>query len=114
MPDKGTVSSEDNAVGQTVSTSKRRVTLSWKASPSLSSPPGDGEGYNLYRLNPDCSCVKLQTMLKGTINDDSSVERGQTYRYATTAVRQKQEKGNTSSLEESGPSNVVEVSVPPM
>jgi hypothetical protein len=33
--------------------SKHSVTLSWKASMSLSTPLADGEGYNVYRANPD-------------------------------------------------------------
>ena len=85
--------------------SKHTVTLSWNASVSLSTPPVDGEGYNLYRLNPDGSCTKINGVLVGgTVYEDRFVELGKTYRYAATAVKQSSE---------SGPSNVVEVPIPP-
>jgi hypothetical protein len=84
--------------------SKHSITLSWKASASLSTPLVNGEGYNLYRLNPDGSCTKVNgALIGGTVNEDRFVELGKTYRYAATAVKQ-----NT----ESAPSNVIEVSVP--
>ena len=84
--------------------SKHSVRLSWTASVSLSTPLVDGEGYNLYRLNPDGSCTKVNGALIGsTVCEDRFVELGKTYRYAAKAVKQNSE---------SGPSDVVEVSVP--
>lgn len=84
--------------------SKHSVTLSWKASQSLSTPPAGGEGYNLYRLNPDGSCTKINgALIGGTVYEDRFVERGKTYRYAAKAVKQNSE---------TGPSNMVEVSIP--
>src|SRR5215469_2141053 len=38
--------------------SKHSVTLSWKA-PASSGPGVDNAGYNLYRLNRDGSCTKV-------------------------------------------------------
>jgi len=85
--------------------SKHSVSLSWKASVSLSTPPVYGEGYNLYRLNPDSSCTKINGdgLIPDTVYEDRFVELGKTYRYAAKAVKQNRE---------SGPSNIVEVSVP--
>ena len=84
--------------------SKHSVTLSWNASVSLSTPPVGGEGYNLYRLNPDGSCTKINGALIGsTVYEDRFVELGKTYSYAAKAVKQNSE---------TGPSNVVEVSIP--
>jgi hypothetical protein len=63
------------------SSSKHSVTLSWKASVSLSTPPVGDEGYNLYRLNPDESCTKLNgALIGGTVYEDRFVELGKTYR----------------------------------
>jgi hypothetical protein len=46
---------------------KHSVTLSWKPSVSLSIPVADGEGYNLYRVNPDRSCTKINaSLIQGT------------------------------------------------
>lgn len=85
--------------------SKHSVTLSWKASVSLSTPSVDGEGYNVYRLNPDGSCTKVNgALIGGTVYEDWFVEPGKTYRYAAKAFKQNSE---------SGLSDVVEVSVPP-
>jgi hypothetical protein len=84
--------------------SKHSVTLSWKASVSLSTPPAAGEGYNLYRLNPDGSCTKINgVLIRDTVYEDRFVELGKTYRYGAKAVKQDSE---------SGPSNVVQASVP--
>ena len=84
--------------------SKYTVTLTWNASASLSRPPAPGEGYNLYRLNPDGSCVTLnQDLIHGTVYEDVFVEMGTTYRYAATAVKQ---------YRESNLSNVETVSIP--
>jgi hypothetical protein len=84
--------------------SKHSVSLSWRASVSLSTPPADGEGYNLYRLNPDGSCTKINgTLIRGTVYEDRFVELGKTYRYGAKAVKQNSE---------SGPSNVAQASVP--
>jgi hypothetical protein len=84
--------------------SKHSVTLSWKASLSLSTPPAAGEGYNLYRLNPDGSCTKINgALIRGTVYEDRFVELGKTYRYGAKAVKQNSE---------SAPSNVAQVSVP--
>jgi hypothetical protein len=83
--------------------SKRHVILSWKASVSLSSPLGKGEGYNLYRLNPDGSCTKINgELIRGTVFEDWYVEVGKTYRYGAKAVKQNNE---------SSPSNVVPVTI---
>ena len=85
--------------------SKRHVILSWKASVSLSSPPGRCEGYNLYRLNPDGSCTKINgELIRGTVYEDWYVEVGKSYRYGAKAVKQNNE---------SGPSNVVPVTISP-
>jgi len=79
--------------------------LSWKASVSLSTPLVDGEGYNVYRLNADGSCTKINGVLvRGSVYEDRFVELGKTYRYTAKAVKQNSE---------SDPSNVVEVAVPP-
>ena len=84
---------------------KHRVTLSWKASVSLSTPPAEGDGYNLYRFNPaDRSCMKInESPIRNTFTKDESVELGQTYFYAARAVKQNRE---------SKPSNVAEASIP--
>lgn len=83
---------------------EHRVIMSWNASASLSTPLRDGEGYNLYRLNPDGSCTRVNgTLIRRLDYEDRWVEPGKTYRYATKAVKKNIE---------SGPSNVVEVSVP--
>lgn len=85
--------------------SRHSVSVSWKASVSLSMPPVAGEGYNLYRLNPDGSCTKVNgALIGGTVYEDWFVEPGKTYRYAAKAFKQNSE---------SGLSDVVEVSVPP-
>ena len=87
-----------------IPSSKHRVSLSWRASTSLSTPPITGEGYNLYRQNPDGSCTQLNgAPIGGLVYEDRFVELGQTYRYAARAVKRNAE---------SGPSNVIEVSVP--
>ncbi len=98
--------------------SKHSVSLSWNASVSLSTPLADSEGYNLYRLNPDGSCTKInlyrlnpdgsytksnEGLVRSTVLEDRFVELGKAYRYAATAVKQNIE---------SGPSNVVEVTIP--
>jgi hypothetical protein len=75
------------------------VTLSWKASASLSSSHVQGEGYNLYRWKRGGVCTKIKELLERPAYEDCSVEEGQKYRYAVTAVKQ---------LSESEPSNVVE------
>jgi hypothetical protein len=85
--------------------SKHSVTLSWKASVSLSTPPAAGEGYNLYRLNPDGSCTRINgAPIRDTVYEDRFVELGKTYRYGAKAVKRNRE---------SGPSNVTQASVPP-
>ena len=85
--------------------SKHTVTLSWKASVSLSTPLEEGDGYNLYRFNPaDRSCTKINdSPIHNTFTKDESVEPGQTYFYAARAVKQNRE---------SKPSNVAEVLIP--
>ena len=74
---------------------------------SLPPPLGKGEGYHLYRLNPDKSCTEINLLLKSdgsyakvseglirdTVFDDRFVEPGRTYSYATTAVKQDRESG---------------------
>lgn len=84
--------------------SKHSVSLSWQASVSLSTPLADGEGYNLYRLNLDGSCTKINgALIRGTVYEDRFVELGKTYLYGAKAVKQNKE---------SGPSNVAPASVP--
>lgn len=84
--------------------SKHSVTLLWNPSVTLSTPPAVGEGYNLYRLNPDGSCTKINgSLIRGTVLEDRFVELGNTYRYGAKAVKQNSE---------SDPSNVVEVTIP--
>ncbi len=84
--------------------SRHRVTLSWKASVSLSPTFVAGEGYNLYRLNPDGSCVKVNnSLIQGTLYEDQFVELGKTYRYAAKAVKHNHQSGS---------SNIVEVVIP--
>jgi hypothetical protein len=83
---------------------KHPVTLSWKASVSLSIPPASGDGYNLYRLNPDGSCTKLNTEpIRTTVYEDRYVKLGQSYRYVAKAI-----KRNSESIA----SGVVEVTIP--
>jgi hypothetical protein len=107
-PDMGTLSNETPPASQ----GAHGVALSWKASVSLSSPPGDTGGYNIYRLNPDCSCVRVnQALIKDAAYEDSSVKAGQTYRYGATAVK-RSGKGDPSADAESDPSNVVEAHIP--
>ncbi len=98
--------------------SKHTITLSWNVSTSLSNPLALGEGYKLYRLNPDGSCTKInlyrvnpdgsytkmnEDPIRGTVLEDRFVALGKTYRYAARAVKQ-----NT----ESDPSNIAEVTIP--
>lgn len=106
-PDEGVIKPQGTA------TTSHTVTLVWNPSSSLSHPPADGEGYNVYRLNQDCSCVKLRDMLKDTTSQDLSVEAGRSYRYAATAVRERGQQSNTHVRAESDPSDVVEVHIPP-
>lgn len=83
---------------------KHFVTLSWRPSVSLSTPPAAGDGYNLYRLNPDGSCNKLNVdPIPATAYQDRYVKPGKHYRYAATAVKHKIE---------SGPSDAIEVTIP--
>ena len=90
------------------------VSLSWNASTSLSSPLLSGhEGYNLYRQNPDGSCVKVngEQLLEKTSYVDKSVKGGETYRYAVTAVKKKR-TGPPAKDEESKISNVAKLRIP--
>ena len=85
--------------------SKHRVSLSWRASASLSTHPITGEGYNLYRQNPDGSCTQINgALIGGLVYEDRFVELGKTYRYAAKAVKKNVE---------SDFSNVAEVTIPP-
>ena len=86
--------------------SKHTVALSWNASTSLLPSPGPGEGYNVYRLNPDNSCTKINgnVPINSTAAVDPAVELGQTYSYAVRAFKQ-----NTESQ---GASNVAVVTIP--
>ena len=79
------------------------VTLSWKASASLSSSHLNGEGYNLYRWKAGGSCMKIAQIVEHPVYEDCSVDAGQTYRYTVTAVKESCE---------SEPSNVVEALIP--
>ncbi len=84
--------------------SKHSVVLSWKPSVSLSSPLASGEGYNVYRRNPDGSCTKLNAEpIRATVYEDDSVKLGQSYRYVVKAVRHNAE---------SSPSEVIDVTIP--
>lgn len=98
--------------------SKHTVALTWNPSVSLSNPPALGEGYNVYRFNPDGSCTKLnpyflkpdgsyakvnEDLIGSTVVEDWFVEPDKTYRYAVTAVKQNSE---------SGASNAAEVKIP--
>ncbi len=99
--------------------SKHTVALTWNPSVSLSTPPGPDEGYNVYRLNPDGSCTKVdlyvlradgsyekvnEGLIRGTVLEDWFVEADKIYRYAARAVKQSKE---------SDISNVAEVKIPP-
>jgi hypothetical protein len=98
---------KDNSKMQTLNhlSGKHTVVLSWKPSVSLSNPPAKNEGYNVYRLNPDRSCTKInEDLIRDTDTKDGSVELGKTYSYGARAVKRNRE---------SKPSNVVEVSIPP-
>ena len=98
--------------------SKHTVALTWNPSVSLSNPPAQGEGYNIYRLNPDGSCTKLnlyplkpdgsytkmnEDLIRGTVVEDWFVEPDKIYRYVATAVKQNSE---------SSASNYAEVKIP--
>jgi len=85
-------------------TNRHSVTLSWQASPSLSTTHKNGEGYSVYRWNKttDGWCGKVE-QVESASYVDCNVEAGQTYRYAVTAV---QKSG------ESKPTNVVETVIP--
>jgi hypothetical protein len=100
--------------------SKHTVALTWNPSVSLSTPPGSGEGYKVYRLNPDGSCTKLNLyvfkpngsyekvnddLIRATVLEDWFVEADKIYRYGATAVKQNSE---------SGVSNVADVKIPPL
>jgi hypothetical protein len=77
---------------------QHRVTLSWKPSPSAVI------GYNVYRRGPE-GTTKINAAPVGlTSYVDSSVQPGQTYYYATKAVR--------ADGTESKPSNEVKVLIP--
>jgi hypothetical protein len=70
------------------------VTLRWNASVSVSVV-----GYNLYRLSPAGSWVKLnQSLVLGTVFEDESVEKGMTYRYAATAVGMQNRESSFSNV----------------
>ena len=99
--------------------SKHTVALTWNPSVSLSTPPGLDEGYNVYRLNPDGSCTKVDLYvlkmdgsyqkvnegpIRATVLEDWFVEADKIYRYAARAVKQSRE---------SDISNVSEVKIPP-
>jgi len=86
--------------------SKHTVALSWNASTSLLPSPASGEGYNVYRLNPDNSCTKINgsVPVQSTTAVDPAVELGKTYSYAVRAFKQ-----NTESR---GASNVAIVTIP--
>ena len=70
------------------SPSKHPVRLSWIASVSLSTPPDEGDGYNVYRINPTKPCTRLNDKpLRETTMEDSTVELGNEYSYAVTALK---------------------------
>jgi hypothetical protein len=98
---------KDNSKFQALhdSSNKHFVTLSWKASLSLSTPPAKGDGYNLYRFDVnDHSCTKInKDLLADTSTKDEFVELGKTYQYAARAFKHNRE---------SKPSNVVELTIP--
>ena len=105
---------KDNSQTQTPGkpSSKYTVALSWKASVSLKGPPDPGDGYNIYRFNPDgaSSCTKINWdgLIMKTFYTDEFVELGKTYRYAARAFKASMEKPESECT-----SNVVEVSIPP-
>ncbi len=83
---------------------KHTVRLSWKPSVSLSTPPARGDGYNVYRVDPDGSCLRLNAVpITGTAYEDVYVDLGNNYRYAVKAI-----KHNI----ESDPSKPVDASIP--
>ncbi len=86
--------------------SRHTVTLSWNVSVSLATPLAVGEGYNVYRLNPDDSCTKINgsVLISGTTAQDPAVELGKTYSYGVRALQQNVESNS---------SNVVVVKIPP-
>ena len=86
--------------------SKHVVTLSWNASVSLSSPLAPDEGYNVYRLNPNRSCTKLNDKpVRDTTMVDSAVELGNDYGYAVTALKQNSESKTSVPVTASIPPN---------
>jgi hypothetical protein len=82
---------------------KHSVTLSWKASASLSTSHVEGEGYSLYRWMDGGTCMKIKQLVEHPFYEDCYVDAGKKYRYAVTAVKQSCE---------SEPSNVVEALIP--
>ena len=81
-------------------TNGHSVTLSWKASPSLSPTYNKGEGYIVYRWNKttDGWCGKIE-QVESTTYVDCKVGAGQTYRYAVTAFQQSGESKPTNAVE---------------
>jgi hypothetical protein len=77
---------------------QHRVTLSWKPSPSAVI------GYNVYRRGPEGTTKVNAAPVAVTTYIDNSVQAGQTYNYATKAVR--------ADGTESKPSNEVKVLIP--
>ena len=62
----------------------RTVTLSWKASPDNSAP--NWKGYVAYRATGSTFTALNSTPSKALTLKDSSVKKGQTYRYYAVAV----------------------------
>ena len=91
-----------NSKAQTVDDprSKHTLALSWKASTSLLPSPAPGDGYNVYRLNPDNSCTKINgsVPVNSTTAVDSAVELGKTYSYAIRAFKQNTESRDASNV----------------
>ena len=85
---------------------KHSVTLSWKAAVPRSKAAVDAiAGYNLYRLNPDGSCMQINAKpVQDTVFVDRVVELGKKYRYAAQTVDQAKRKSDFS--------NVVEAVIP--
>ncbi len=80
--------------------SKHTVALSWNASTSLLPSPAPGEGYNVYRLNSDNSCTKINgsVPIVSTTAVDPAVELGKTYYYAVRAFKQNTESRDASNV----------------
>ena len=65
------------------------VTLSWIASPDLTTPPALGSGYNVYRsltVGGETAPALNASLITALTYVDNAVVGGQTYDYVVTAV----------------------------